>query len=512
MLVSVALSHALTRVSVARARAAGFEMLWLSQRPTRRATRERTFVIEAELRNRDTLPTRFRNLTVSHAPGLSIVGSPTEGEVPAQGNLRLTLKVTGHRVGFHGIHNLTLQTVRAPGLYTVPLSFSNPFVVEVLPASVDIGLLGAMGGRSRVFSASAKRGEKNGDGAELREIREHRPGDPYRRIAWKPSARRGRLLIIEKEEDQSDTVWLLLDASIDSSSGHPGCSALDSAIDRAAQTLQDHLARGDRVGLKILGTRTLKRVSPGRGPGQKARLLSALTLLTHTADADRSDWDEGDVAKKVLEHLGSIDARAAAIRHYESERIFELVSELIVRAPVSAEAPWSTSKMDQLLRRYLLCFGIQSPPRGVSDRHRVELELGRALLELAHTRKRPSLVYVFALPPHFDSPEMLSRSYSALIRARIETHFFPMFEPTSPKALEEAARPDHIKDLIVRDALSHRQRISAEDGIKQLGRIGVKIVPRENTRNIQRAVRFYCRPEASGSNAKGTKDPNSASI
>src|SRR5690606_30760466 len=123
----------------------------------------------------------------------------------------------------------TLQTIRAPGLYTVPLSFSNPLVLEVLPHATRIGLAGAIGGRTQNSSAVARRGRRKGDGSELREIREHRPGDPYRHIAWKPSARRGKLLIIETEQEQSDLVWLVVDASVDSASGLPGRTALDMA-------------------------------------------------------------------------------------------------------------------------------------------------------------------------------------------------------------------------------------------------------------------------------------------
>jgi len=507
ILLGVALARALTRVSVARARAAGFEMLWLSEHPLRRATKGKSFILKTELRNRDTLPTRFRDLSVSHAPALDIKVVPLEGEVPARGSLLLTLHITPRQVGYQGIHNVTLQTVRAPGLYTIPLSFSNPYVVEVLPAPVSLRLPStSAGGRAMKNLANTLRGTRNGDGAELREIREHRPGDPYRRIAWKASARRGRLLIVEKEEEQADTVWVLIEASMEAASGPPGNTALDGAIDRAMAAIESHLARGDRVGLAIVGTRILSRIQPGHGPGHRARLITALSLCTHCADADRSDWDESDVVRKVLEHAASLDARAAAIQSYEHEKLFHLVSELLSRTPVRAEAPWATGRLDRLLRQYLLSFGIQPPPRGSSDRHRVQSRLAKELIGLASTRKRPSRVTIYADPPSYDTPPAFLKAMGALVRARIDVHFVPTIE--SVALSDESPDQDALKRKIVLDALHFRQRLATNEGLRRLLTLGVKITRLGRKLDLKRKVDFFAgqeRSEASQIRSKTAK-------
>lgn len=477
ILTGVALSRALTSVSVSRARAAGFEMLWTTGDSLERATRGLEKVLTAELRNRDTLPTRFRNLEVSHCPTLEVTCTPSSGEVPAGGRLKLELRVRPLRVGYHGIHNITLQTIRAPGLYTVPLSFSNPFVLEVLPRSARIGLAGAVGGRAQTTSPISSRGRRRGDGSELREIREHRPGDPYRHIAWKPSARRGKLLIIEKEQEQSDVVWLVLDASVDSASGIPGKAALDYAIDEAASTMEAHLARGDHVGLCILGTRRLSIHKPGRGPKHAAKMLASLTLDAHTADADRSDWDDSDVARRVWEHASSIHSDAAQLRPYEHEKLAQLAQKLISHAPVRPEAPWSVSPTDRVLRQYLLAFGIQPPPRGTSDRHHVEREIAAFLSELVGSRKAPALIYLFGRPPTFETPKQLFDALRKIARRRTELRFIPCLESTELER-DGLARTD-IKAALVRDALSYRQRMAAEDGISQLAQLGVKFARRK---------------------------------
>lgn len=482
MLCGVALSRALTRLSVARARTAGFEMLWNSADSLKRVTRGHEVILHAELRNRDTLPTRFRNLSVSHSPALEIRCHPQDGEVPARGTLTITLRVKAQRVGLHGLHNITLQTIRAPGLYTVPLSFTNPFVFEVLPKPVRLGLAGATGGRARSHSPSAKAGRQRGDGLEIRELREHQPGDPYKRIAWKASARRGRLLTIEKEQESSDIVWLIIDTSVDSCSGAPGYSVLDSAIDRAVATLESHLNRGDQVGLALVGTRTLSKVDPGRGPKHLARLISALTLDTHTADADRSDWDDADVARRALEHLKSLDARAAELRSFEYDKIAQLANQLLPQAPASASPPWSPSATDRCLRQYLLSFGIQPPPRGSSDRHHTELQMARLLSSIQSKRPRATLVHLFAKAPNFETPKRLLQILARIPKKRTEIQFHPLLENTGTPP--DADLID-AKTALVRDALSQRQRIANESGIAELARLGIRTAePRSRLRSF----------------------------
>src|SRR5690606_26046524 len=131
-------------------------------------------------------------------------------------------------------------------------------------------------------------GAFSGDGLELRELREHMPGDPFKRIAWKASARRGTLLVRDYEREERDVVWLLLDASIELWSGKPGQSPLDLAIDEVAAVAQRHLARGDRVGLGILAARTLCWLPPDRGASHGVEIASALVRATMTYDSDRS--------------------------------------------------------------------------------------------------------------------------------------------------------------------------------------------------------------------------------
>jgi uncharacterized protein (DUF58 family) len=234
MLLGIGIARLATQVDVALVRSAGFEMAWRGESRRTRLARGEVVELKAELRNRDLRAARFSNLRPLASPELGVEIEPTAGEVPGGGRLLVELRVRGLRVGRHAIHGLSLELQGAPGLFEVPLTFSNPFGAEVLPGPSRELLRSARGGRSRRTAVQGRPGRLAGDGDSFRELREHVPGDPFRRIAWKASARRAKLLVREYEREERDGVWVLLDASVELWSGNPGESALDGAIDEAA--------------------------------------------------------------------------------------------------------------------------------------------------------------------------------------------------------------------------------------------------------------------------------------
>ena len=65
---------------------------------------------------------------------------------------------------------------------------------------------------------------------EIRELRDHAPGDPLKRVAWKASARRGRLLVREMEREEGDVVCAREDGEVGARGG--GVAAVHGAVPR----------------------------------------------------------------------------------------------------------------------------------------------------------------------------------------------------------------------------------------------------------------------------------------
>lgn len=112
-----------------------------------------------------------------------------------------------------------------------------------------------------------------GEGIEFAELRFLAPGERARRINWRATASRGRLLVNDRRPERSSDVVLFLDA-LGAAEGN-GSSTLDHAV-RAAASLSDaYLRRRDRVGLLRFGGE-IEWIVPGSGLRQQYRIADAL--------------------------------------------------------------------------------------------------------------------------------------------------------------------------------------------------------------------------------------------
>jgi uncharacterized protein (DUF58 family) len=470
MLVGLAVARAATLIGVSRVRAAGFEMLWRETGRARRIARGQTLELAAEVRNRDTRAAGYVALRAVASPYLDIEIAPTAGEVPAGGRLAVSIRVRGLRVGRHGVYGLSLEVRGSPGLFEIPLTFANPFGIEVMPAPYATLLQSARGGRSRRLSEAGRTGPISGDGYELREIREHRAGDPLKRVAWKASARRGKLMVRDHEQEERDVVWLVLDASVELWAGEPGSAPLDHAIDEVAAVLSAHLGAADQVGLIVCGGRVLSRVPPARSPSHFAALMAALANGTSTLDADRSGLDADDVAVRVLEHLRPLDpAAASGLGGHDREELVRRALGAAQRAPFPPLPAEGSDATDRALRGYLSAFGIPSPPKLERERPRTDATLARALADLALERPRPSLVYVWSPAPDPARRAVVTDALASHARRRVEFRWVRLrLAESMPRFTSEVGR-----------AAAHAVALRAETvesvGERALRRMGVTI-------------------------------------
>ncbi|MCA9598813.1 MAG: DUF58 domain-containing protein [Myxococcales bacterium] len=470
LLIGLAVARSVTQVGIARIRAAGFEMLWRSEPRVRRVARGEEIELEAEVRNRDTRAARYVALRPVASPSLEVRVEPDRGEVAAGGRLAVKIVVRADRIGYHGIHGLSLEVQGGPGLFEVPLTFSNPFGVEVLPRPFAAAMRSPRGGRSRMSADEGRPGPLSGDGMELRELREHQPGDPFKRIAWKASAHRGKLMVRDYEREERDVVWLLLDASVELWSGVLGKAPLDIAADEVAAVAQRHLARGDRVGLAIVGSRVLSWIPPDRGPAHGIALMTSLCQRATTYDGDRSELDETDVALRVLEHMRPLDPTAArGVRPTETERVARRADRVRARAPFPEATAHAQSRQERALRSYLAAFGIASPPRLEPDRGKTDQQLAAALSRAMREKPRPSLVYVWSPAPDLGARPDIERALARHPHRRAELRWVSMrVEPGIPRDGGELMS-------VVADAVALRARVAEERGEHALRRLGVHV-------------------------------------
>ena len=476
MLLAITLGRALALSTVTRIRASGFEMVWGMTRRVTRLERDGEVVLEAELRNRGFDDARGVNLRPVASSMLDVSIHPPVLDLPAASKVRFEVRVRARRVGRWGVHGIALEVRGTPlggeGLYEVPLMFANPHGIEVVPKPLFAMLQSARGGRARALAPTGRPSPLSGEGEMLKELREHAPGDPFKRIAWKASARRGQLLVREMEREERDIVWLVIDASVELWAGEEGRAPLDIAVEELGGVAARHLARGDKVGLVVFASRPRTWLVPESGPLQATRIVAALASTASAVDADRCELDEVELAARVAEHLRPLDPRGLSdVPRGNLDALATRAEAMRLRAPFAPRLPQAATPREQRLRHYLAAFGIEVPPRVDGEREKAEVQLAMLLDKIAQEkRKKPSIVHVWAPPPGPDS-DAIGHSVRKLRARHVDVRWtMPAFEP----GLEVVRRGAPTVEDVVRTAVRLRVRASHARAERAMRAMGVR--------------------------------------
>jgi uncharacterized protein (DUF58 family) len=111
----------------------------------------------------------------------------------------------------------------------------------------------ALSPKQVLASLGVKPARQRGEGTEFESLRDYVPGDDPRRIDWRATARRGRLVTRLHQHERNHTVMIALDASrlMGSRVGAGERTKLDTAVDSALALAWCALQAGDRAGLIV---------------------------------------------------------------------------------------------------------------------------------------------------------------------------------------------------------------------------------------------------------------------
>ena len=144
---------------------------------------------------------------------------------------------------------------------------------------------------------------RRGLGGDLRELREHAPGDPFKQIAWKATARTGKLMVRELDRETMVTHWLLVDIGATMREGRPGAARLDLAVDVAAAYARGALEAGDRVALLTFDGRIVGEAKPNDGPVHRLRIVERLMEAMNVVDEDLTELTDSELVAVVARYL-----------------------------------------------------------------------------------------------------------------------------------------------------------------------------------------------------------------
>lgn len=212
-------------------------------------------------------------VTVDVPAALEVVGGARRAvALPAGRTVSLDLTLRCRRWGVVRPGRLRLRAYAAGGMLVAEGEVVVDRMLRVHPAAARLRSL-IRPATMQVFTGSHVAPER-GDGIEFADLRPFAPGDHYRAVNWRASARRGELWVTVRHPERNTDVVLFLDTFAEVG-GRTGPGTLDQVVSAAWSLATRHLAAHDRVGLVGFGG-VLSWLQPGSGLVHLHRIADTL--------------------------------------------------------------------------------------------------------------------------------------------------------------------------------------------------------------------------------------------
>jgi uncharacterized protein (DUF58 family) len=159
--------------------------------------------------------------------------------------------------------------------------------IKVYPNIAETAKFTLMARRGRLQQAGIRAARLVGAGREFESLREYQPDDEYRRIDWKASAHRGKLISRQYEVERSQNVILVLDVGRTMMAEIDGIAKMDYAVNAALLLAYVATLSDDKVGLLVFADTVQTWIPPRKGRAQVYRILDAL----YNAQSRRAEPD-----------------------------------------------------------------------------------------------------------------------------------------------------------------------------------------------------------------------------
>lgn len=174
--------------------------------------------------------------------------------------------------GRHNLTSIQIETGFPFGFFKKSLIRNNPQEIVVYPKLLSLPreFLTSLGGSGEFFELY-----QQGHSSSIRNLRDYTPGSDARAIHWKASARQGKLLLKEFEEEDDARFVICLYNMLPDPSSEEGSLELEKAISLAASLAHQWLMEGHSVELQTL----TENVPMGRGIPHLYQILHTLAVL-----------------------------------------------------------------------------------------------------------------------------------------------------------------------------------------------------------------------------------------
>jgi uncharacterized protein (DUF58 family) len=241
-----------------------------------------TFTVSVTIRNDSLFELPFVCIDDRVAPTVQTTGETgATGSLSRKQPLSVTYKITCPAPGRARFDGLGVQVADLQGFFHQRLFVRAVRGYRVLPAFADArGHIPTTKRHNLLPLLGIHAHRRPGTGSELLDLRDYLPGDPPKTIAWKVSARRGRLMTKVFESEVPIRCTLFVDTSNSVRVGGVGRNALARLVEIVAAVAQAGAGARDLTGLCLFDENSSDYVRPARG---KRHLVQLVQMLADAA-------------------------------------------------------------------------------------------------------------------------------------------------------------------------------------------------------------------------------------
>lgn len=323
--------------------------------------------IRYEIANRGNVPVKA-GIVESPSRTLFFVDDETIAQVPARGRSSAVRRVAPVARGRDQLGDLYVWYENGFGLLRRRVRVRAAQDVRVYPNLSVVERYGRLDVRNRLVEEGVRRMRMLGTGSEFESLREYQPGDAFRSVNWKATARRGRLMVTQYEVERSQSVMLLIDCGRLMTPFVGEQRKIDYAVTAALSLASIASLASDRVGAAAFA----RNVIAARAPRSTAASLYDLSELLYDIDARFEDADYA----KVLAFAG---------RQLRRRSLVVLLTDVV--DPISQSV--GLAELATLARRHVvLCVFMSDEavratfaacPESAEDAYRLDVAAGLAL-------------------------------------------------------------------------------------------------------------------------------------
>lgn len=213
--------------------------------------------------------------------------APVDLTLVSQVRQTITYHVIPRVRGDYTFGDIWIKITGRLGLVRAIRRYPSASPVKVYPNILEMAKFTLMARRGRLQQVGIRAARLAGAGREFESLREYQPDDEYRRIDWKATARRGKLISRQYEVERSQNVILVLDVGRTMMAEIDGIAKMDYAVNAALLLAYVASLTDDRIGLLVFADTVQTWLPPMKGRAQVYRILDAL----YNAKARRAEAD-----------------------------------------------------------------------------------------------------------------------------------------------------------------------------------------------------------------------------